>query len=357
MARSFTYFPRLPAELRRMIWEFCIPRRVVELEIPIKSVLPETNCDLSWTNRQTSASPLITRVCRESRKVALENGGPLQDYSEPIQINFNWKETDAWFCPKYDIVAWYWRHEQQVDYELEVAGDPLSYFVHYAMQAQGALILAHHIYPFLYFNPSGDAPPALEEVDLMQLSRLKSIMVCVKMLGIHVTAEEATESNLWGVTGEEMIQMVDATDADTIRKFSTSSKADDKEAKINFDLMVQDEYRRQLMSWKRQLTTWWIWQHWMVAFRRRFEGISAPSTIWVDNLSHVGDVAMDMLHPLAFWAPEVFPFSFDMVNFVENKDHPWVAQILKTMPDFRPVLMFRLCHSRCQKEFMEQARY
>lgn len=356
MAKSFTYFPQLPVELRRMIWEFCIPRRVVELEIPIKSILSETNCDLSWTNRQISVPPLIRQVCRESRKVALENGGPLQDYSESVQVNFNWKATDAWFSPKYDIVAWYWRPEQQTDYELEVVGDPLSYFVHYAMQAQGALILAHHIYPFLYLNPSEDGPPPLEEVDLTQLSRLKSIMVCVKILGIHATAEEARESNLWGVTGEEMIQIVDATDANTIQKFSTSFNAKDREAKINFDLMAQDEYRQQLASWKRELTTWWISQHWMVAFQRRFEDISAPSTIWIDNFSRVRGVPMNMLHPIAFWAPEVFPFSFDMVNFVENKDHPWVAHILKGMPNFRPVIMFRLCHLDCQEDHTEQVR-
>lgn len=338
-----------------MIWEFCIPRRVVELQIPAKGVLSKTNCDLSWTNRRISAPPIITRVCRESRKVAFENGGPLENYSEVAQYNFNWKATDAWFSPKCDIVAWYWRPEQQVDYELEVVGDPLSYFVQYALQAQGALMLAEHIYPFIYLNPTTDSPPTLEEVELTQLTQLKTILVCVKMLGIHATAAEAKESELWGTTGEDIIQIVDATDLDRIRSFS-GDLLSARESEMVFNLLAEGNYREELARWKRELTTWWIWQHWLVAFRRRFKDVPEPTTIFVDLLAGGSDLTFDMLHPTTFWAPEMFPYFFDMTTFVENMDHPWVARILETMPDFRPVVMLRLCTQDCQEDSTDGAR-
>lgn len=358
MAKTFTCFPRLPPELRRMIWKFCIPRRVVELQFPVQGILAPTNCSFVWTNNQISVPPLITQVCCEARSVALENGGLVLDYAEDVDVNFNWKSTDAWFSPKYDIVTWYWRPEQQVDYELEVIGDPLAYFVHLALQAQGALILAQHIYPCRYLEPSGDGPPPLEEVELKHLTRLKSIMVCVSVVGVHATAQEAKESNLWGPTGEETIQIVDATDFDTLRKFEIPLSAEDTGREVTFDLLAEDDYPQELARWKRELTTWWIWQHWMVAFQRRFKDVPAPQDIFIDRLADVSPVALplDLLHPTTFWAPERFPYTFDMEDFVENKDHPWVAQILKTMPEFRPVIMFRLCALDCQKEFTKHAR-
>lgn len=332
-----------------MIWKFCIPRRVVELEVPVKDVLPRTNCDFIWTNRHMSSPPLITRICRESRKVALENGGPLQDYPEVVQTEFNWKAIDAWFSPKYDIVAWYWRPEQQVAYGLEVVGDPLSYFVQNALQAQGALILSRNIYPFVPFDSNMNSPPIMEEDELAKMTRLKTIMVCVKTLGIHASPEEAKGSNLWGLTGEEMIRMVDATDVDTIREFTNHLSTEGAEAKRFRDLTTDHKYSEQLARWKRELTTWWIWQHWLAAYHRAFRGVPAPKSIWIDKLAKGDEFAFDMMDPTTFWAPETYPHLFDMNSFVENQNHPWVAHILGTMPDFRPVAMFRLCALDCHK--------
>lgn len=335
-----------------MIWEACIPQRVVELEIPLRHVLDtNTNCCLHWTNKQISKPPLITQVCRESRDVALNNGGSLQRDAEAPQTNFNWMATEAWFNPKHDIVAWYWHPCQQVHNELEVIGDPTSYFIHHASRARGALILAENIYPFAYLEDTELGPLIPDGSDMAYLSRLKSFLVCVKIFGIHLTAAEAAESNLWGLTGEELVQVVDATDTSRIQKFVACSSFEDSEAQLDFNLMADEKrFHGEIATWKRELPTFWVLQHWILAYQDGFDGITAPQDIWTFNGTIENAQGMDMLHPLT-----IIPF--DMNKFIENKRHPWVAHLLETMPDFRPVIMFRLCEIDCHKGEEFQSGY
>ncbi|KAI1270421.1 hypothetical protein F5Y18DRAFT_12824 [Xylariaceae sp. FL1019] len=70
-AKVFTKFASLPPELRIEIWRLCLPRRVIQLH-DIQYLLPPT-----MTCRPPKAMPnppLISRVCRESRAIALQNG-------------------------------------------------------------------------------------------------------------------------------------------------------------------------------------------------------------------------------------------------------------------------------------------
>lgn len=59
MASPFPNFAALPPELRAMIWELCLPSRVIRLS------------RLSLTTTRTKKPPLIAHVCRESRALAL----------------------------------------------------------------------------------------------------------------------------------------------------------------------------------------------------------------------------------------------------------------------------------------------
>lgn len=81
-AQSFELFPRLPIELQRRIWELCLPARVVELDLPatdgaldrLAANKAPFLCTLQPTSNINSRVPLATRICRESRSVALLAG-------------------------------------------------------------------------------------------------------------------------------------------------------------------------------------------------------------------------------------------------------------------------------------------
>ncbi|KAB5578284.1 hypothetical protein GE09DRAFT_1089174 [Coniochaeta sp. 2T2.1] len=78
VASSMTMsFPNFPAELRLKIWRFCLPHRVAELDIPRYRFFDEEDkensggCLLEFTTCANGAPPVLTRVCYESRIVAL----------------------------------------------------------------------------------------------------------------------------------------------------------------------------------------------------------------------------------------------------------------------------------------------
>src|SRR5277367_3810584 len=73
-AKEFTLFPQLPLDLRRAVWQQCLPHRVMELDAPSQAKV-ETYCELYRTSALNMRPPVITRVCRESRDVAFENAG------------------------------------------------------------------------------------------------------------------------------------------------------------------------------------------------------------------------------------------------------------------------------------------
>lgn len=85
---AFPKFSELPTELRRQIWRSCLPHRVAELDTPFYEyygMVDRENsggCLLEPTSRANAVPPVITRVCHESRMVALEHGGLLTDNSQ-----------------------------------------------------------------------------------------------------------------------------------------------------------------------------------------------------------------------------------------------------------------------------------
>lgn len=59
------------------------------------------------------------------------------------------------------------------------------------------------------------------------LEGMKKVMVCLKVVCIHVDAESAIESGLFGRLEEELVVMVDATDDERVDQFETYGKSMD----------------------------------------------------------------------------------------------------------------------------------
>lgn len=69
----FPLFPRFPLDIRWMIWEFCLPHRVVELDACSWDTDTDTTCEFTTTSTTNCAPPTISRVCREAREVVLRH--------------------------------------------------------------------------------------------------------------------------------------------------------------------------------------------------------------------------------------------------------------------------------------------
>ncbi|KAK4102400.1 hypothetical protein N658DRAFT_552398 [Parathielavia hyrcaniae] len=116
---SFTPFPRLPPEIRAMIWELCLPKRVVPFSIialchqdyhspdrrdadnnntinGVRCIRVETIMDL--LNKHLERSCRIALVSREAREAALSLRRRAEDLGLP------WLGKDATFDPRTDTV-------------------------------------------------------------------------------------------------------------------------------------------------------------------------------------------------------------------------------------------------------------
>ncbi|KAJ5323306.1 hypothetical protein N7476_001906 [Penicillium atrosanguineum] len=84
-ALTFPGFPDLPAELRLMIWSYSLPHRVVELDMSTQAVGPPLPCGLTLTSTLNGLPPLISRVCREARAVALQSRSMIPESEVPTE--------------------------------------------------------------------------------------------------------------------------------------------------------------------------------------------------------------------------------------------------------------------------------
>ena len=89
--QTFHPFPQLPPELREEIWRYCLPYQARELDVRLADNVywnEPRPCQLQDTSLQNSHPPLLTRICRESRAVALKAGVLLTDNTQPASADW-----------------------------------------------------------------------------------------------------------------------------------------------------------------------------------------------------------------------------------------------------------------------------
>ena len=79
MPHEFTYFPKLPPEIRTMVWEYSLPEsRVYEvLDAPKSRLKTPAQQGLMFANVNPEPPPALAAVCRESRYFVLHQYKPL----------------------------------------------------------------------------------------------------------------------------------------------------------------------------------------------------------------------------------------------------------------------------------------
>lgn len=241
---NFHPFPRLPLELREEIWRLCIPHRVYEMNDPNARIIYDIleaeaekdniPCWLlisCWSNVRP---PLLTRICRESRRVAFAKGKwiPLLRwrsgagrFDQPREADWNtgkvedrgfWKDTSR------DHVHLNWTCLYDIDFGPIMPGHPLTLLAQEAKRYNGsASFMLDAITTDLMEEEPYDRPipPWFDDIplsrgkpeDLAALKLLPEWMVVVRVVVIHLDLGRAAASGLFGPLGDEIVQVVDAT--------------------------------------------------------------------------------------------------------------------------------------------------
>jgi hypothetical protein len=238
---SFQPFSRLPTELREEIWRLCLPHRVYEIDDPIAFVVynafkpgDKIPCSLMSTSRSNVRPPLLARVCRESRRVAFATGNwlPMLDWrgaggpDSPREADWNtgnvidrgfWEDTSR------DSAHMNWTPGYDIEYGPMMDDHPLTSLAQEAKRLNGSasfmlecIITDRRFEPEPYdrpiLRPLEDVPiDQCKQENLAALKLLPEWMVVVRVVVIHLDLGRAADSGLFGLSGDEIIQVVDAT--------------------------------------------------------------------------------------------------------------------------------------------------
>lgn len=353
--QTFHHFPDLPRELRDEIWRQCLPHRVVELDFPDPDYLSwraeqphchpfaYLSCELWSTSRRNYAMPTITRVCHESRKVALEAVDlALIDHTSSLSMTTD-KNRRPWIDPVRDTLHLHWHprlSEPTILFTLDSVQQCLSLGAkfHNASLCADLLDSVYRRYRRAYMDFLVDHP---------------SWSICVAYVSIHATEEAAVRnSELWGMLGEERIVLVDARDTKRVAEFrdfwNNHGTMQDNPTAAFFDACVDGvpkiHYLETPEEFLQDLEIRWLHDY----MPHGEENVAAfeelQNQVW---LMTPGDFDGKEDDPRQADYGDLPGRPFARQLWSPNRDHPWVRNILGKMPNLQPTIMFRLCTNKC----------
>lgn len=248
----FHLFPQLPLELREEIWRCCLPRRVCEIDEPNAQIVFDvdfafdddepaaTPCKCFDTTVKNGRPPLISRVCRESRAVALENGNIAQ-VSGRRPRDAEWtsgtNRRGYWEDRVRDSAHMNWNARYEFDYS--TVGNPLHALAWEALHLSGnASLMLQFLdgsprpYPDEEVAPIGDSPARtmpfnainirIDERqaklrDLRALRQLQKWLVVMRTVVVHCDLRTAAATGLFGLLGDAQVQIMDVAEEERIR--------------------------------------------------------------------------------------------------------------------------------------------
>lgn len=204
-ALTFPRFPDLPVELRLMIWSYCLPHRVMELDMSTRAIGPPLPCGLTLTSTLNGLPPLISRVCHESRTVALQSRSMIPEADVPEEASWLFAmKTQHPIDPLRDIIHLNWEPGSP---EFSSHGSSFFYLAWYAASvARGGSFMLRNL-------------RFIEDYEKDALKRMPSWIVVVRTIIIHASNRYVARTGLFGLLGDEPVQLVYVSDEDRIRAF------------------------------------------------------------------------------------------------------------------------------------------
>lgn len=200
---TFHRFSDLPAELRLMIWRCCLPHRVIELDHQQYHGSEPFPCGLSLTTFLNGKPAFIARVCRESRHVALQSCSII---SQEMPEEAQWDSSTDLKLPSIDVsrdmVHINWKPGSADYYD---SSNSVLHLAWYGTQVAcgGSLMMEN-----LRF---------MNQDHLYALAKLPSWMVVTRVIIIHARPKYAAKTGLFGLLGDELVQIIDVSDETKIK--------------------------------------------------------------------------------------------------------------------------------------------
>jgi len=335
---EFTLFPQLPTEVRLAIWTLCLPRRVLTIECvpPPRDSKWRRPRDYIWARRPfVPFPPAISRVCSEARQQALWSSR-LASYHRSIVFRLQ---------PRRDIVylKWTWENIKRIIFTRphDMIDGP-----HHSGRF---CISINLLFPVTKIPPS--APWILRLRDyyaffLPSLQRFPEHMVIIGEFYIKVPEWAAREAGLFGLLGDEPIQLLDADDMTTMRKMrclfkkTRHGKCQKSSDTLQFLEAVKDNSSMFLRSIDRMRANFiklWVCLRWYHHLTKN--GITKGLGINEVWLPFDRQRADSIRFPYArspspqWWG--------ELESREPNMKNRWVAQIVAKMPVFHPKILIR----------------
>ncbi|KAH8892688.1 hypothetical protein GQ53DRAFT_764454 [Thozetella sp. PMI_491] len=346
---SFLLFPRLPIEIQRWIWEFCLPApaRVVEIDAPCPKSVAGTSCELQRTSQLNSRPPLVSLVCHEARSVGLLRHRRLYtnlDAYDGQKPGIDTQIRDPWVREGVDVLHINWGPGHGVIRTTNPPASPLRFYLWLARQRRIRVSFMSTL--FMGFDQSDAEAYFAGAFDVFKLLSEDGgpYQVTLRMISLHIPSELALRSGLFGRLCEERVQLVASSDKAGLQAYRdlwAAGPVADQEPAEFFDLAIrrhEDEWLKRVAGWKRRVETKWVLACLYMAQRMGLPGIQA-----IGNMSIIVPEDVD-LNPEEVGAPGTTETILGV-----NKEHPWVIETLRKMPRFEPTVMFRLCDSNCHE--------
>ncbi|TPX17569.1 uncharacterized protein E0L32_012132 [Thyridium curvatum] len=311
---SFTCFPQLPNEVRIIIWKFCIPRRIIDI-----AWLGSVNNYVGIFRREQISmayrslrAPVITRVCSESRKVVVQEGGHMHI------INRGGSHY-IWINPKYDmfqeIQRWTGNYPYTSLYRTERtrqlhSTEPISW-----LACEKDDTGTHQLDIDALMPP--DQQPGMRE----------QIFVRILIEFVHGPYAQATKTGLFGLTGEEHSIFVDLGDTAKLQRL----------VQLETQGMPSDEYQEH---WDAKLHMWAASAH--IALDKAKGGY-----LWSRVLRYLEDNNLTRAESGVFktlsGSERMKIRNSTMYWQLLDTEHPLIQVLREQGPQLRPVIMWRLC--------------
>ncbi|KAK2590720.1 hypothetical protein QQS21_011591 [Conoideocrella luteorostrata] len=376
---SFHSFPKLPPELRFLIWQLCLPHRTPEEDVPYFLLDGNESRQACWAESSTyqnAQPPTIAFVNRESRSVAFEQGHErdttekawvLSGWTDPPRHYWNpFKNTSLgsiWVQPRRD--AWLQLNWTRLLYHHMLSDfddfSPIGTFLWLGKDlGLPHSVVADIILPFslevlLDGDDGADASKSpsfefewneefIKHYDTRELAfatldaeRPNSLGTVMAAVSLHITREEALMSGLFGLLGDAPVQVVDFNDTARLREFDAlfGEHASGREPTVQrlFETFTSTRFRAAVRSWMRR-AEWLImasmWQQSQTQIVEQFG--TGPGEVWIPELPKFPD-----------------PPYTNMDKHLFNEEHPWVKRARQIMPRLRPQIMVRCCHNECYR--------
>lgn len=367
---SFIRFPELPKELRDAIWRLCLPNRVVELDIPdadwyfdvkyqygvdrgerlLRPDGSEYECGMRHTTTINLLPPVISRVCHEARSIALESA-KLHLFSPEAQAGPSDFVSAAWIDSTRDTLCLHYLPHGGI---LNTHWDPvLRRFLSIknstgieSLSICNDLLEAHEGYST---HVSDDIPQILRK-------GCSSYLIFTNVVVIHADEKDAIDAGIFGALGEERVVLVDVFDTQRLYQYKTFALAHRSKQDSMAEAFFEPPSSHLLSGWpliryaetpqeySRDLEI-----HWLLYSQNRYyaseHGYDDPlRSNWLKTPESFDGVLDDPRYKDYEDLPGR-PFARQM--WEPNRDHPWVQEALSRMPQFHPVIMFRLCTRDC----------